>query len=340
MSFFVVLTSFGAAFPLASAEAKKPSIDLRQHPTGGKTPIEISVGLYLTDLVAIDESRETFEVTGYLFGKWRDPRLQGAPSDHPRSFKLEEIWTPPIEAENSISHKTNSYSLEVDRDGWVTYTEHFDGVLSTAYNLVAFPFDTQVLRFEYQPFLTSGSEFQFAAEPLPATGISQGKYTQLAAWQVKKLTYSLEKTKDPRLGGEVNRAIFSVVVARRWGFYLWKVFVPLLIMTLLPIVVFWIDPKEFDWTLKIPMTMLLSTVAFEFVVSRDFPRVGYVTLLDAVFLESLVFYLICVVEITTVFLLQRRGKRALAEKLRAAGRWAYPTAYFCLLALLAACFLG
>jgi hypothetical protein len=47
---------------------------------------------------------------------------------------------------------------------------------------------------------------------------------------------------------------------RRSGFYVWKVFVPLLIMTMIPAVVFWIDVKEFDWMLKVPMTMLLSMV--------------------------------------------------------------------------------
>jgi hypothetical protein len=57
-------------------------------------------------------------------------------------------------------------------------------------------------------------------------------------------------------------------------------------MTLIPTVVFWIDVKEFDWMLKVPMTMLLSMVAFEFVMSKDLPKIGYVTLLDPVFLAG------------------------------------------------------
>jgi Neurotransmitter-gated ion-channel ligand binding domain len=338
---FAMTTFCGVGLPVASVGAEKAAVDLRQHPTGGKTPVEVSVGLYLTNLVAIDESRETVEVTGYLFGKWRDPRLEGHSADGSRrSFKVEELWTPAIEGENSVSHKMSSYSLEADSKGWVTYTEQFDGVLSTAYSLEAFPFDTQVLRFEYQPFLAANSEFRFAAQALSTSGISRGKYTQLAAWQVKELGYSREEAKDSPQGGETERAVFSVVVTRRWGFYLWKVFIPLLIMALIPMVVFWIDVKEFDWLLKIPMTMLLSTVAFEFVVARDLPKIGYVTLLDAVFLTSLIFYSICIAEIATVFLLQRGGRRPLAERVHKAGRWAYPAAYFSALILLAVCFLG
>jgi hypothetical protein len=59
---------------------------------------------------------------------------------------------------------------------------------------------------------------------------------------------------------------------RRSGFYIWKVFLPLFMLTMIPALVFWIDVKEFDWILKVPMTMLLSMVAFEFAVARDLPK--------------------------------------------------------------------
>jgi hypothetical protein len=100
----------------ATGKAAPMPVDLRQHPTGGKTPVEVSVGLYVTNFVAIDETRETFEIGGYLAGKWMDPRL-ALPADQadaqvaPRTFRLDQLWTPPIESANSISHKTNQYFL-------------------------------------------------------------------------------------------------------------------------------------------------------------------------------------------------------------------------------------
>ena len=68
-------------------------------------------------------------------------------------------------------------------------------------------------------------------------------------------------------------------------------------ITLIPAVVFWIDAKEFDWLLKIPMAMLLSTVAFKLAITRDLPKAGYVTFLDAVFVTGFVFCFLCIVEL-------------------------------------------
>lgn len=38
----------------ASGKVAPMLVDLRQHPTGGKTPVEVSVGLYVTNFVAIE----------------------------------------------------------------------------------------------------------------------------------------------------------------------------------------------------------------------------------------------------------------------------------------------
>jgi hypothetical protein len=109
---------------------------------------------------------------------------------------------------------------------------------------------------------------------------------------------------------------------------------------MVPMVVFWIDVSQFDWILKIPMTMLLSMVAFGFTIARDLPRIGYLTYLDTVFLASFTFCFLCIFEITAVFLLQQHGRRPLAVKLHTAGKWAYPLAYFGLVFFLAIGFLA
>jgi hypothetical protein len=334
--------AFAAAAPAQAGKETetKPAVDLRRPPTDG--PVDVAVGLYITNVVAIDETRETFEVGGYLAGQWQDPRLvlPGNPPGKRRTFRLQDLWTPAIEAANSISHKTNQYWLEADGNGTVTYRERFDAVYSTDFELRKFPFDTQVLRFEFQPFLSSDSQMRFRLQALPGTGISTDRQTELAAWQLGNLRYRADKLNLDPFQDPSHEAIFEVTVKRRSGFYLWKIFVPLILITLVPVVVFWIDVKEFDWILKIPMTMLLSMVAFQFTIARDLPRLGYITFLDAVFLASFVFCFLGIIEITTVYLLQKHGRRPVAVSIHSAGKWAYPLAYFAVLSILAIRFLA
>jgi hypothetical protein len=342
----------GASSAVHGAEgAKKPphEVDLREHPTGGATPVEVSVGLFLTNLVSIDETRESFEAGGYLVAKWKDPRL-ALPADGkaigsstgatPRTLKVDQVWTPPIEAANSISHKTNTYQMEVDASGIVTYTERFDAVLSNEYFLRQFPFDKQSLRFEFEPFMSASTNIVFAPEPLPVTGIRPGRNTELASWRLDDLRYLTEGIPGHSVIPSGRAAMFEITISRRPAFYVWKIFLPLMMICLIPAVVFWIDAKEFDWILKIPMTMLLSMVAFELAITRDLPRVGYVTFLDAVFVTGFVFCFFCVLEILTVFLIYKRGAQMRAARIHASGRWLYPLSYFGMVALLALLFLA
>jgi hypothetical protein len=342
----------GAANSTSAAENVKSGheIDLHEHPTGGKTPIEVSIGLYLTNLVSIDETRESFEAGGYLVAKWKDPRLALANDGKtgargtseaaaPRRLKPDQVWTPPIEAANTISHKTTGYQMDVDANGVVTYTERFDAVLSNEYFLRKFPFDQQVLRFELEPFLSPSSMIVFSPDALPSTGISPGRNTELASWRIEDLRYSTQEIPGHSVIPGGRESLFELTISRRPAFYIWKIFLPLMMISLIPTVVFWIDAKEFDWLLKIPMTMLLSMVAFELAITRDLPRVGYITFLDAVFVTGFALCFLCIVEILAVYLIHKRGSPQRAAKIHASGRWLYPTAYFAALALLAVFFL-
>jgi len=112
--------------------------------------VDVAVGLYVTNFVGIDETRESFEVGGYLTAKWLDPRL-ALPAEcgfrcrrRHEPFNWNKLWTPSIESANSISHKTSQSLLTADRNGLVTYVERFDSNLSNDFDLRKFPFDTLV----------------------------------------------------------------------------------------------------------------------------------------------------------------------------------------------------
>ena len=38
-------------------------------------PVQVRVGIFLTNLIDVDEVKELFHISGYLFMTWKDPRL-------------------------------------------------------------------------------------------------------------------------------------------------------------------------------------------------------------------------------------------------------------------------
>jgi hypothetical protein len=339
------LTVLTAAAATKNATPAKPSIDkvdLLQPPSVGGQPVQVTVALYVTDFVAIDETKETFELSGYLTARWNDPRLAlpASATDKKKGYRLGDIWAPSIESANTISHKSMQYWLTADKDGVVTYVERFDSVVSNNFDFRKFPFDTQLLRLEFHTFFTSDEDVRFAPQPLPSTGISRDRDTELSGWTSGDVKYTVDRVAGGLSLPSTNEAVFQIPMKRRAGFYIWKILLPLVMLALIPAVVFWIDVEMFDWLLKIPMTMMLSMVAFEFTIARDLPRIGYISFLDAVFLASFTFCFLCILEILAVFLLQQQGKRGLAVKFHRTGRWAYPLGYVLMIGLLAVGFLS
>src|SRR5262249_9683395 len=156
------------------------------------------------------------------------------------------------------------------------------------YELRKFPFDRQTLSFQIQPFLAKAEEIRFAEKPLPSS-VSQEHNTELANWAMGDMTYKIRRLAASEFTPASEGADFEIHVTRRSGFYFWKVFLPLAMLALIPTLIFWVDPKEFDWMFRTPMIMILSMVAFQFTITRDLPKIEYTTYMDAVFLTSFVF---------------------------------------------------
>jgi hypothetical protein len=105
----------------ASKSAGQNTIDLHERPFQGKKQIEVSVGLYISNLAVVEETREQFEVEGYFPVEWDDPRLalpeKSRVPSHLRKLNPDHLWTPPLETANMISHRRNSFELTVDDSG-------------------------------------------------------------------------------------------------------------------------------------------------------------------------------------------------------------------------------
>jgi hypothetical protein len=331
---------FGSLAGIAAAAANQfaafpagldPNAMLVPPPTGGG-PVKVSVALHVLNLSNIDEVTERFQLTGYLIVQWRDPRLtyqRSGPADRFRLLSPDSVWRPKLVMINVVAPRhTYEEALRVDPDGSMNYAEHFDAVLTSTFRLKAFPFDTQKLEVIIHPFTVQQPFVTFVANPLPVwTAVEFNTYSSLESWQFKSIAFEIGIAGSQFGKDTMAETRFEIAVERSYGFYLWKVFLPLLLMVIVSWSVFWFDPPEVSSQVQIAVTSILTIIAFALAISLTLPRVPYLTFADAFFLTCYIFAFVAMVELTAVHIAYRNERRRLATRIRQTARWLVPCAF-------------
>jgi Neurotransmitter-gated ion-channel ligand binding domain/Neurotransmitter-gated ion-channel transmembrane region len=326
----------------ADAEAPVPvgeQNEMLRPPLNDGKPVVVSIALHVINLADIDEVSERFNLMFYLLAQWQDPRLAFNPRDPTERFHVfspTQIWHPRLEFINELgSQPTGDAMLRVSPDGTVLYLERTSSELSTRFSLRRFPFDRQVLQVIIHPFIGQALAVVLRADQAH-TWISgeESEYSSLAQWQMMGIKASDSQISFSRFG-PIPEARFGIVVRRKYRFYIWKIFVPLLLMVTLSWSVYWIDPKDLNSQVQISITTILTVIAFNFSISLSLPKVPYLTFIDAFFLDCLVFVFFTAVEMTTVHVSGRTHREALGLRIRHISRVVVPIAFVLSNALIA-----
>lgn len=316
-----------------------------QEPQYHGQPLEIAIALHIVNIASIDEVNEQFDMDAYLFARWIDPRLKftpDGPDDQVRNYALGQIWIPQLEIINAASpRQRGDISIRVGPDGTVNYAERCKVALSSRFELRRFPFDRQSLVIIIHPFLVEGPRMKFTLRDHAAWTASEFEsYSSLAQWHLNAVEPQVGTA--PTYGGlTVPEARFAIAVERRSSFYVWKVFLPLLLMVFLSWAVFWIEANDLQNQIQVAVTTILTVIAFAFAISATMPRLPYLTYIDAFFLECYIYVFIAVVELMTVHVTHRSARRRdVGLRIRKYSRWVIPASFVVSNIVIAAHFLG
>jgi Neurotransmitter-gated ion-channel ligand binding domain/Neurotransmitter-gated ion-channel transmembrane region len=303
-----------------------------QPPASEGKPIDVAVGLHIINISSIDEVSESFQIDAYLLERWKDPRLAFTPSsaaDRERRYQVDEIWVPKVEMVNAASPRDRYDTVAVvSPDGTVNYAERCKAVLSTKFQLRRFPFDTQQLAIIMHPFISSSHLVSFSLNDHKTWMSSElDTYSSLAQWRLETVRPELGQARMYD-GSESPEIRFMIQVERRSHFYVWKVFLPLILMVFLSWAVFWIEPIDLTNQVTVAVTTILTVIAFAFAISATMPRVPYLTYIDAFFLQCYIFVFLAIVELMSVHVTHRSERRRdVGLRIRAISRWGVPAAF-------------
>ncbi|HEX9500209.1 MAG TPA: hypothetical protein VGA10_01015 [Thermoanaerobaculia bacterium] len=336
-------------WPAESRAAQAPTgiatDPILQPPPYNGQPLDVDIGLHVVNLASINEVSEQFQLDAYMFERWIDKRLaytpQG-PQDNLRNYALGQIWIPQLEMINAAAPRSRQeISIMVSPDGTVRYAERLVVTLSSSFHLRRFPFDQQQLLVIIHPFLADGPRLRFKLDSDSTWTASEfTSFSSLAQWHLTGLHSQLLDAAT--YGGmTVPEARFEIDVTRRSSFYLWKVFIPLLLMVFLSWAVFWIEADDLSNQIQVAVTTILTVIAFAFAISATMPRLPCLTYIDAFFLECYIYVFLAVVELMTVHVTHRSERRRdLGIRIRKYSRWLIPASFVVTNAIIAMHFLG
>jgi hypothetical protein len=334
-----------ASIPIAAFPTGLNPNSLLLPPPTQNGRVDVSVALHVLNLSDINEVAERFHLTGYLLARWRDSRLAYQPTSPGDKFKPlahDSVWLPLLVIINTTEpRQTFETSIGVFPDGTVSYVERFDALISSTFHLRAFPFDTQKLEILVHPFTDQQQFVSFIPGSFPVWAAAEFEtYSSVGSWQFRSLTFRFGRAGSQFGPGAISEVRFEITMQRRYGFYMWKVFLPLLLMVIVSWSIFWFDPPEVSSQVTIAIRVILTIIAFALAISLTLPRIPYLTFADGFFLCCYIFAFLAMVELTAVHIAYRNEGRKIATNIRRTARWLVPVAFLVVNSLLIVHFLS
>jgi hypothetical protein len=327
---------YGTPDSVAAREATGSTVTEPPNPSG---PTIVGVGFFVNDIRGIDPVRDEFQFRGYVHALWCDPRLAFDPAVRGQQELVftgdrvdeafEGMWFASGYPVNKVGELVFSERvLRIRHDGTVTQSINLSLPLATHYDLRRFPLDRQILELQVESYLWNHNQLQFIHDET-ISGFSDG--ISIPEWNIEGVNGHVGKAAVMRSATPFSRYTLEIEISRKPGFYIWKVFLPLIVIVSLSWSIFWMTDERFSARSRISATGVLTVVAYQFVFAESLPRVGYLTLLDQVMIGSFGLLAVTVLESLLVDRANREDP-AKAIRIDRTSRWLFPTVYALMLA--------
>jgi hypothetical protein len=320
--------------PAAAQQPTPPKRSLKAPPSTDK-PTEVALGFYVMNLGKIDQTNETFDLAGLVTTSWKDERLKFDPSDvgdRVMRYSPDQIWTPELTIVNVANlQRRTLVELFAKPDGTLTWVEFVAVTVSGDLHLKKFPFDSQTAYIIWEPLSADVQPLKLVPSST-ATGVGKDDYVSLSEWQIHLDEINIEVTeRKPQPNQEqvaFPRATFTMNINRNAGFYVFKVFFPLVLISVISWTAFWINPNTaFVPQLNVGLIGILAAITFNVTVTGSLPRVPYTTLMDGYIATCYLFFFASILATVLIHYMITRQKADQAMKLIRNFRWIFPLTF-------------
>ena len=317
-------------------------------PQGDKVlaaPIEVKTGLKILRISAVDSPNENYTVLGSLRMDWTDPRLAFSPDSCNCSVKLytdkefdrflAEVGSrwPAFTYFNQLGNRwIQSRTAAIWPDGRARYAESFNTTFQADFDFRQYPFDTQTfpvyLDLLYPTSTYTMTELPGYSEIDPAHGEDE--------FIISDFTAAASTVTPSAADSPVSRMTFSFSAPRHLNYYALQVFLPILLIILISWFTFFL--RDYTRRIEAAAANILLFIAFSWSLAGNYPRLGYITFLDAIM--GVTFAVNVLVLLYNVYMkrLEGQGKDERVQRIDNVLDWAYPLSYAALIGVVALLF--
>ena len=297
-------------------------------------PIGVRVGIQIDQITSVDQKAENFGAVGHIRMEWHDPNLafEPAPGEIPvRHYNLgvfstkaneENIFFPTFSIYNQQGRRFSDASgVVIFPDGKVVYAERFSATLQAPdFDFKGYPFDTQHF------FISIDTQWPTPIMYFTADLEFSGLGDQLGEeeWVFHNLKTEVA-TKKSVFGQSSSRVTVMFDGHRHIQYYVLRIIIPLFIIVMVSWATFFL--RDFSKRVDISAGNLLVYVAFNFTISNDLPRLGYITFMDTILASAFVITGLTVMWNVLLKRLELVDKEDTARTIDTYTLWIYPGAF-------------
>ncbi len=256
-------------------------------PSARGAPAEVTIGMHVNDVTQVDLRHHHFVIDLYVWFRWDDPEL-----DPGRTFEVMNPGDPEFQLLRSIYVDSTGQP-----DGRRYELFRYQGEIADKFPVRKYPFDHQVLRLWIEDQASEVDRLVYVVDE-----VTMRDDIVLPGYDIGEVSLKVVDEPYPtRFGdlreteaGTFSRAVLAIDIDRPWLAGAVKTFLPVLLIILCGAATFLIDPPYVDARIGLAITSLLALVAHQYSVLATLPEVGYLLLLDQIYIVSYLFNVVCI----------------------------------------------
>lgn len=261
----------------------------------GAAPEKVTVGAFIHDVQEIDLETGSFVMDFYLWLRWKNPAVD--PTDSLEVMNSNAFENTTTSSTGGVMGKALYPEPRDMPDGSKYMAYRYQGVFSRKMDLAKFPFDAQdlLIYFEDQDQDTRFLEFVPDATP-----VAISPTVTIPGYEIGTPTLTVQEQAYPTNFGDVSapseltysRIVLELPVTRDVLPYLVKIMLPITIVILITSLIYILPSRFEDARTGIGVTAMLTMVALQWSTDSDLPSVEYLTMLDLVYILSMLYILV------------------------------------------------